>query len=61
MCIRDRNSIRLKELKPGDLRIDAPAGRDAARVRIITVIDRTVATVLEQDELKARDLSLIHI
>ena len=49
------NSIKLKELKPGDLRIDAPAGRDAARVRIITVIDRTVATVLEQDELKARD------
>lgn len=24
------NSIKLKELKPGDLRIDAPAGRDAA-------------------------------
>lgn len=45
------SSIKLEKLTPEALRIKAPAGKDKARVRVLTAIDKTVATTLDELEL----------
>ena len=43
------HSVKINPLKPQDLRIEADG--ETARVRVLTVIDKTVATVLEEETL----------
>lgn len=49
------NSIKLPPLTPADLQLKAENGRDSASVRVLTVIDQTVATELETAELSVKD------
>lgn len=49
------NSIRLPRLTPDDLHLKAPAGKEKVNVRVLTVIDQTVATELETAELAVQD------
>lgn len=45
------NSVVLSELTPEQLQIKGPEGKDRAKVRVITAVDKTVATTLDELEI----------
>ncbi len=49
------NSISLPELTPADLKVSAPEGKDRVKVRVLTAIDQTVATTLDELVLPVKD------